>query len=954
MKIQRVSLDIVFYFLILANGSIQAADYHCPVQAMPSTNEKRSPINFRDFTPVKKSISELPTTINGIPWPVRSSFGGRASLMDEAPPVVEVNSDITTNTIWQESNVYHVAADIQVQALLVIEPGTTITFAENACIRVNNGGCLSACGTPEKIIQFLPDETISQYMGAFLAIYIEATASPATQVRYSLFKQAYTGIFTGNMRLDTAIHHNYFNYCVYGVVEQGTELTDVFNNQFYMSYAVAVYVDVVSSDNQESSASEILIQNNTCNYVQYYAIAVLGANAEANKGRIRIANNILSNAYCGIYWAYYAWLYPANNGYYNNYANRNFTYEEGGCVEMAAGAESPFETGAGDLDQCYLKQSCPFIDAGCIGINMDEETVGSFTVQNGDVSQIPQILGFTTALNSDCDLGVVDIGFHYPNFDKVNVGEYAEYLISDLNQDGTVNDTDLTILRSNYGQAGSWSEGDINSDGIVDAHDLRILRKQWGQNGTVHPIIVANVSGDSSNLSNVMYLTVTGYSTETSEVLFFMDGAYLGKLRAFRDGQGIGIDTTRYNNGDHQLKVVCINDDIGSITLAANTNLTFNNTLYCQCSSGSYKSGNDYYFQAFYNGTENISISLVDVNNNTIWSTSSSISDNSINVTIPQSSLTDQIYQLVIDETASGQSDSQSENQIMASESYKQWKKILSKKFDKTHITTPVVALITLNDPDTVTDDWDCVAQVIGTLKRYPNFIVLYNGETTKNCTWDNFSYLIKNADTLGIHYWYHAGHGSNITRKDSKGTINFVRTGIMIDGNPVLSFSKADFGGSVPSWFKEDTDTVSIDGGGRHPAYEKTILSLTKSYLSRDYSPFNIVFIDSCSSEQYLVVYNVAPHGTNYIPHDLAYALGMYTNYYQAYFGWEGKRWYNGWWSTSDSDFVEYFWERLGLMDSVGTSWYTSGSYYQSAHIFDRTHLLSIGDPWTLFLWDY
>ena len=225
-----MSLWVFLFFLILVAGSFQGAEYRCLCRICLAGDQQRFVKTIRDFTPIKKSFSEIPTTINGTLWPTRSSLEQRVSLTDVDPLVVEVNSNITTNTIWQESNIYHVTADIQVQALLVIEPGTTITFAENARIRVNTGGCLIACGTPEKIIQFLPDATIEQYVGAFFAISIEATASPATQVRYCFFKQAYTVIFTTKY-IWIRDSSQYFNSCVTACGE-GIQLTDVLTINF--------------------------------------------------------------------------------------------------------------------------------------------------------------------------------------------------------------------------------------------------------------------------------------------------------------------------------------------------------------------------------------------------------------------------------------------------------------------------------------------------------------------------------------------------------------------------------------------------------------------------------------------------------------------------------------------------------------------------------------------------
>jgi hypothetical protein len=50
----------------------------------------------------------------------------------------------------------------------------------------------------------------------------------------------------------------------------------------------------------------------------------------------------------------------------------------------------------------------------------------------------------------------------------------------DLNNDGKVNITDLSILLTNWGKTGTGINGDINSSGKVDITDLSILLSKWG------------------------------------------------------------------------------------------------------------------------------------------------------------------------------------------------------------------------------------------------------------------------------------------------------------------------------------------------------------------------------------------------------------------------------------------------------------------------------------------
>ena len=56
--------------------------------------------------------------------------------------VINISSDITTNQVWTANNIYHITANVNVRALLVIEPGTIVAFAADKVMFVNNGGTL--------------------------------------------------------------------------------------------------------------------------------------------------------------------------------------------------------------------------------------------------------------------------------------------------------------------------------------------------------------------------------------------------------------------------------------------------------------------------------------------------------------------------------------------------------------------------------------------------------------------------------------------------------------------------------------------------------------------------------------------------------------------------------------------------------------------------------------------
>ncbi len=88
----------------------------------------------------------------------------------------------------------------------------------------------------------------------------------------------------------------------------------------------------------------------------------------------------------------------------------------------------------------------------------------------------------------------------------------AHYLLSahnvraaqgDLNGDGRVDQADLDILESHYGQSGAGAaEGDLNGDGVIDVLDLSIMTTDWGGGGTVTtniPLGLATGAGIPSN-----------------------------------------------------------------------------------------------------------------------------------------------------------------------------------------------------------------------------------------------------------------------------------------------------------------------------------------------------------------------------------------------------------------------------------------------------------------------
>ena len=53
----------------------------------------------------------------------------------------------------------------------------------------------------------------------------------------------------------------------------------------------------------------------------------------------------------------------------------------------------------------------------------------------------------------------------------------------DIDADGIVNDSDINILRTNYGKYGTRAQGDLNEDGIVNFGDYQMLQLTWLKSG---------------------------------------------------------------------------------------------------------------------------------------------------------------------------------------------------------------------------------------------------------------------------------------------------------------------------------------------------------------------------------------------------------------------------------------------------------------------------------------
>jgi hypothetical protein len=638
--------------------------------------QSKPPVNCLKYSAV--SSAKTLSRENKVPVSEKRNYikqtSGGLMLLDS---VVEVSSDITTNQIWTAGNTYHITANISVQALLVIEPGTTVMFSSGTSMYVNNGGTLISCGTPDNPIIYTSDSASPYYGDYYCAIYIGETASASTKITYNYIEYAEVGIWVMNNRLDSPIENNYLYSNSFGILEYGTGHTDIYNNLIYASYNYAIEVHMSSYDNLADSGSHILIQNNTCDYYQDVGILVLGVESPDQAGQVNLVNNIVSGAYqYGLVLANGYMYYTVNStGYYNNAANTYDTYDQTNPVIETT---MPYVNGTGTLPICYLSPNSSFVNA------------------SDEYIEQTRLISKTTDINGFPDSNKADLGFHYPNWHFSNAGsstltadfdnsytvdfndlsDFVDYWLYDYNDNyncwwwdfddsGNIDINDFAVIADYWltsfdfvdfaDFANYWRRNvdykfqdrrfDLNSDGFVDFKDFAMFADQWRQT-TDNPTLTISVtlSSDPNFVSGNLLVSINEPSDDLSYCLY-LDGQRLGNFV----GSDMEIPTYELRNGIHEIKVITatLNENVIAGSLVQ---IMVQNRLHCLTASEAYKFNESYGFAGFYepddSGTINLQIKNLD--DNVIWSNSS---PGDFYFVVPAGILDSPYNQLIIQET---------------------------------------------------------------------------------------------------------------------------------------------------------------------------------------------------------------------------------------------------------------------------------------------------------------
>lgn len=100
---------------------------------------------------------------------------------------------------------------------------------------------------------------------------------------------------------------------------------------------------------------------------------------------------------------------------------------------------------------------------------------------------------------------------------------------ADINGDGKVDITDLSILAAHYGQSGQTpATGDINGDGSVGIGDLSILAAAWGQSSdTTPPTVSLTAPSSGATLTGSVTMSATASDNVGVTKVEFYNGATL-------------------------------------------------------------------------------------------------------------------------------------------------------------------------------------------------------------------------------------------------------------------------------------------------------------------------------------------------------------------------------------------------------------------------------------------
>jgi hypothetical protein len=279
-------------------------------------------------------------------------------------------------------------------------------------------------------------------------------------------------------------------------------------------------------------------------------------------------------------------------------------------------------------------------------------------------------------------------------------------------------------------------------------NDLKIMSDRWLWSAGEHPPIAVNITSDPNNLTSDVPIRINGLPNNITKGFIYVDGElneYIDYMMLPEEANNCTfLDTKKISNGQHNIKVATV-DINGLITMSEATTVDVNNELY-YVTKGLYFEPNDGYpVYAMSDTNSNFRVRLARWDGNTIWT--SDASSGGLNVTVPSSVLTGQIYKIVLEIDTNEPSS---------------WR-TLCEEPSKSRRRRPgpyKVAIFLpngrLRDSHLPTSDsrWRAVEELIRWCEEKDmKYVILYRGE----CTWEGFSSVLS---MPSVSYVYHVSIG--------------------------------------------------------------------------------------------------------------------------------------------------------------------------------------------------
>ena len=124
------------------------------------------------------------------------SASGGVDVIEPAPEVVEIASDITEDRTLSAASLYRVTSNIDIEAVLTIEPGTRIEFEEGRMFSFREGSILIADGTAEEPIVFTGTQATP---GWWDGLWIRETNHPDNLINYAIIEYGGRSSFSSSV-----------------------------------------------------------------------------------------------------------------------------------------------------------------------------------------------------------------------------------------------------------------------------------------------------------------------------------------------------------------------------------------------------------------------------------------------------------------------------------------------------------------------------------------------------------------------------------------------------------------------------------------------------------------------------------------------------------------------------------------------------------------------------------